>query len=137
LLLLLLLPLHAAQATSASMTKVFLAGSWTNPPTLTADMLVDSGCRLVTEWWKNTEEHASNVALLSRQIAEADVYVLDMRSPDFGTHHFAGSYLGAGIALAAGKRVVVVVPDEQKGYTSLLPAVTSDDELLRAVLPSE
>jgi hypothetical protein len=100
-------------------------------------MLAANGCELVTEWWKNKEAHASNVALLSKQIAQADVYVLDMRSPDFGTHHFAGSYLGAGIALAAGKRVVVVVPEEQKGYTSLLPAVTSDEDLLRAVAVSE
>lgn len=74
-----------------------------------------------------------NNELLTRQIDACDVYLIDQRSPRFGTHPFAGSILGAGMAAHANKTVINLLPENaEKPYTSLLApySTKSFDEVL-------
>jgi peptidoglycan/xylan/chitin deacetylase (PgdA/CDA1 family) len=120
------LTMSATSTSSASesgdaATVVFLAGDWHHPPTTTADELERRGFVFTADWWNHKKTYRMNKELLTRQIDACDVYLIDQRSPNFGKHPFAGSILGAGMAMHAGKTVINLLPeDAEKPYTSLL-----------------
>lgn len=107
--------------------RVYLAGNWLRPPRDTANVVVAGASRrgvaieIVGQWWDRDDNlEQQHNATLEGQLELADrydVFVLCMSAID-GAHHFAGSHLGAGMALHAGKTVIVF--GDTKPYTSLL-----------------
>ena len=64
------------------------------------------------------------------EIKSCDLFVFDMRTPRIDKHKFGGSHIGAGIALALGLEVKVILSaDTKKPFTSLLaPFVTKNED---------
>jgi hypothetical protein len=107
----------------------YLAGNWNDPPRDVAKRLTENqflSIEIVGQWWdrEHDSDRQHNATLEGQlQLAEHyDIFVLCMLASEKGGeqhhHHYAGSHLGAGIALHAGKRVFVL--GNVAPYTALL-----------------
>lgn len=127
------------QQPPATNNKVYLAGDWHHPPVALAARLEAAGYELVSKWWDTREAHSGKTKLQQEEVAECSWFILDMRSPRYGTHPFAGSIKGLGHAEILNKHISVIVPemqspetpDARRLYTSLIKqyATTNEDDL--------
>jgi hypothetical protein len=120
---------------------IYLAGDWMEPPFATARAFEAAGCKIVHKWWEEDERAKTNsLDELSDHLDNADWFILDMRSPRFGEHYFAGSHIGLGMAHEQNAHIMVISPSEEetrrclalkeggRTYTSLLTNLVVDNE---------
>ena len=112
---------------------MYLAGDWNHRPSIAAlgKRFEDAGYTLTSKWW-DPEVPKQDFPTLCVAIDKCDVYILDMRSPEFDEHAFGGSILGVGLAFNARKQIrILLPPGAAKPKTSLLNGfvVTSEDKL--------
>ena len=98
---------------------VNLATSWTSPNLEIADMCDKEGFHIIDRWWLH-KDMGTTCMDAEKCVELCDVVVLDMRTCDFATHHYAGSHVVIGMAIAMGKPVIVILPQGAKPYTSLV-----------------
>ena len=114
-------PSHQSQVKKAKQMplRVYLAESWNTPNLDVAEQCDIKGYTITQQWWGDRSTN-TDLQDVWTAIGHSHVFVLDMRAPDFGKHHYGGSHIGVGMALACGKRVIVVLPEGAKPYTSLI-----------------
>ena len=112
--------------------KVYIAGDWLRPPVALATRFEEAGYLVPHKWWEDRATHKENVELLIEEIQSCDWFVFDMRTDRFDKHKFGGSHVGAGIALAFGKVIKVIMPESATApFTAILaPYITKDEDSL-------
>ena len=116
--------------------RVYLAGDWFNPPMELCTFLENNGHTVIDKWWI---KHDSPLGNLLDKVNLCEAFVFDMRTERFGKHPLGGSHVGAGMAIALGKKIVVLsnqtMGDKpRKLYTSVLKdfhVETQEDVLSR------
>ena len=115
----------------AQIKKVYITGDWYEYASVAklAERFEKHGVQVIGKWWEQRSTFKANRSKLARMIAECDLYVVDVRSPNYATHKFTGSTLGAGMALAMGKQVRVLLHPDGK-LSSLLADCTTNEDCL-------
>lgn len=117
--------------------RVYLAGSWKRPPLELCATLEEAGVHVVCKWWTDDADAAAH-ASWHAQLAlweQYDIFVLPIDQGDRDDHlPLAGSHIGAGIAFAHNRGVVVI--GNTGPYTALLePFCVPNVEIFLEALP--
>lgn len=112
--------------------KIYLSGDWYNPPLYLSQKLESSGYQIPHKWWERKDKFYANPEHFRAAIEECDVYIMELvNAPSYGC------YMGAGVALASGKKIFVVCGDmmeTSRPRTALLLPFTISETNLFPVL---
>jgi hypothetical protein len=112
--------------------RVYIAGDWLYSHSELATKFEQHGYVVPYKWWEDRVSHKENVDLMCQEIKDCDLFIFDMRTERFDKHKFGGSHVGCGIALAYGKIIKVIIPENiTKPLTPLLtPYIISNEDTL-------